>query len=117
MGSRAERRGCRLSADDPLAPVALTASGSRLRDSHRTHRPANSAAIGFLVEVNALASRCSPAELRLRPCLRDSAALPPRLGGMQERCGVVRTAVEPGPTVLLSRPLEGREQRAGSTGP
>src|SRR5438477_4454657 len=36
---------------------------------------------------------------------------------MQKRCGVVPTAVEPGPIVLLSQRLEWRENRARSTRP
>jgi len=38
-------------------------------------------------------------------------------GTMQKRCGVVPTAVEPGPRVLLSQRLEWRENRARSTRP
>src|SRR5204862_274243 len=38
-------------------------------------------------------------------------------GTMQKRCGVVPTAVEPGPRVLLSQWLEWRENRTRSTRP
>ena len=75
--------------------------------------PASSAAIGCPGRGERSYASMSSTKLRLRSRLRDSATLSMR----PARCGVMPTAVEQGPRVLLSQRLEWREKRARSTRP